>query len=130
MFGKLSMKIGQVESLYKNGAKTAEWSEGVLHAGISGHPFSVFKLNQTCFIESLVVMRWIFEYNPETVLKQSVEPKANKTVKVMLNMFFGVSGIIHWEFLPQGQISNQQVNKEILQHMKVVARQIVAASLQ
>ena len=26
----------------------------------------IFKLNQTCFVESSLVMRWIFEYEPET----------------------------------------------------------------
>ena len=35
-------------------------------------------------------------------------------VKVMLIMFFDIKGIIHFEFLPQGQTVNQYVYKEIL----------------
>ena len=37
-------------------------------------------------------------------------------VKVMLIVFFNIQGIVHFEFLPQGQTVNQTVYKEILRH--------------
>jgi len=37
--------------------------------------------------------------------------------KVMLITFFDVHGIVHAEFLPQGQTINQHVYKNILQHL-------------
>ena len=38
-------------------------------------------------------------------------------VKVMLITFFAIKGIVHFEFLPQGQTVNQYVYKEILRHL-------------
>ena len=69
---------------------------------------------------------WIFEYDLETKLQScqwkspmSLWPKkarqSKSKVKVMLITFFDVRGIVHSEFLPQGQMINQQVYKEILQ---------------
>ena len=67
----------------------------------------------------------VFEYDPETK-RQSREwksygsprpKKARKSkskVKVMLIVFFDIQGIIHFEFLPQGQTVNQTVYEEIL----------------
>ena len=68
---------------------------------------------------------WIFEYDPETKCqscqwKSVMLPKPKKArqskskVKVMLITFLNVRGIIHSEFLPQGQTINQQVYKEVL----------------
>ena len=38
-------------------------------------------------------------------------------VKVMLIAFFDIKGIVHFEFLPQGQTVNQHVYKEILRRL-------------
>ena len=68
---------------------------------------------------------WIFEYDPETKRqrcqwKSPTSPRPKKArqskskVKVTLITFFGVRGIVHSEFLPQGQTISQQVCKEIL----------------
>ena len=71
---------------------------------------------------------WIFEYDLETK-RQSLRwkcpssPKPNKArqsrfkIKLMLIAFFNVRGIVHMEFLPQGQTINQHVYKEILQRL-------------
>ena len=40
--------------------------------------------------------------------------KSKLKVKVMLIVFFDIQGIVHFEFLPQGQTVNQTVYKEIL----------------
>ena len=66
----------------------------------------------------------IFEYNLETK-HQSCQWKSDvaeaekarwskSKVKVLLIMFFDVRGIVHSEFLPQGQMISQQVYKDIL----------------
>ena len=68
----------------------------------------------------------IFEYDPETKRQRcqwksptSLRPKkairqSKSKVKVILITFFDVRGIVHSEFLPQGQTINQQDYKEIL----------------
>ena len=72
---------------------------------------------------------WIFEYDPLTK-RQSLEwksallprPKTARVLfksktKVMLIAFFDVHGIVHVEFLPQGQTINQHVYKNILRSL-------------
>ena len=69
---------------------------------------------------------WIFEYDPFTK-RQSLEwksptsPRSKKArmskVKVMLIAFFDVRGIVHKEFLPQGQTINQHIYKDILRRL-------------
>ena len=81
---------------------------------------SVLKPNQTCWEESS-----IFEYDPKTKnqslqWKSPESPRQKKArqsqskVKLMLIAFFDVRGIVHMEFLLQGQTINQHVYKEIL----------------
>ena len=43
--------------------------------------------------------------------------QSKSKVRVMLITFFDVRGMVHSEFLPQGQTINQQVYKEILWHL-------------
>ena len=71
---------------------------------------------------------WIFKYDPLTK-RQSLEwksallPRPKKTrvfkskIKVMLIAFFDVHGIVHAEFLLQGQTINQHVYKNILRRL-------------
>ena len=71
---------------------------------------------------------WIFEYDPlnkrqSLEWKSALSPRPEKArvfkskTKVMLITFFDVHGIVHAEFLPQGQAINQHVYKNILQHL-------------
>ena len=71
---------------------------------------------------------WIFEYDPETKRqsrqwKSPSSPRPKKArmskskVKVRLMAFFDIRGIVHFEFLPQGQTVNQYVYKEILRRL-------------
>ena len=77
---------------------------------------------------------WIFEYDPFTK-RQSLEwksptsPRPKKArmskskVKVMLIAFFDVRGIVHKEFLPQGQTINQHIYKDILRRLMQSVRE-------
>ena len=77
---------------------------------------------------------WIVEYDLLTK-RQSLEwksallPKPKKTrvfkskTKVMLIAFFDVHGIVHAEFLSQGQTINQHIYKNILRHLKRSVRE-------
>ena len=71
------------------------------------------------------VATWIFQYDSKTK-RQSREWKSYRSprpvkarkskskVKMILIVFFDIQGIVHSEFLPQGQTLNQTVYKEIL----------------
>ena len=71
---------------------------------------------------------WVFEYDPE-IKRQSCEwkspgsPRPQKArqsrskIKLLLIAFFDIRGIVHAEFLPQGQTVNQHVYKEILRRL-------------
>ena len=71
---------------------------------------------------------WIFKYDPLTKRQSlkwkstlSLRPKKARVFKsktnVMLIAFFDVHGIVHAEFLPQGQTINQHVYKNILRRL-------------
>ena len=71
---------------------------------------------------------WIFEYDPLTKRqslewKSALSPRPKKMrlfkfkTKVMLFAFFDVHGIVHAEFLPQSQTTNQHVYKNILRRL-------------
>ena len=71
---------------------------------------------------------WIFKYDPLTKRqslkwKSASSPRPKKArlfkskIKVMLIVFFDVHGIVHLEFLPQGQTINQNVYKDILRRL-------------
>ena len=77
---------------------------------------------------------WVFEYDPETKRqslhwKSSQSPRIKKVrqskykIKLILIAFFDVRGMVHYEFLLQGQNVNQHVYKEILQHLLCLVRE-------
>ena len=77
---------------------------------------------------------WIVEYDLLTKRqslewKSALSPKPKKMrvfkskTKVMLIAFFDVQGIVHVEFLPQGQTINQHIYKNILRHLKRSVRE-------
>ena len=71
---------------------------------------------------------WVFQYDPETK-RQSLQwktagsPRPKKArmsrsrVKVMLIVFFDNKGLVHHEFVPQGQTVNQHFYKEVLSRL-------------
>ena len=77
---------------------------------------------------------WIYEYDPLTKWlslewKSASSPRPKKArlfkskIKMMLIVFFDVHGIVHLEFLPQGQTINQNVYKDILRCLMRSARE-------
>ena len=72
---------------------------------------------------------WIFEYDPETKTESkewhaSASPCPKKArmskseIKSMLICFFDSQGIVHTEFVPQGQTVNQFYYSEILERLR------------
>ena len=71
---------------------------------------------------------WVFQYDPETK-RQSLQwktarsPRPKKArmskskIKVMLIAFFDHQGLVHHEFVPQGQTVNQHFYKEVLSRL-------------
>ncbi|XP_011699262.1 PREDICTED: putative uncharacterized protein FLJ37770, partial [Wasmannia auropunctata] len=72
---------------------------------------------------------WMFEYDPESK-RQSSEwhttssPRPKKArmsksrIKIMLIVFFDVRGIVHYEFVPQGQTVNSAFYLNVLKRLK------------
>ena len=79
------------------------------------------------FLENVITgdKLWVFQYDPETKRQScqwksvsSPRPKKPRLqrsqVKVMLITFFDHQGMVHHEFVPQGQTVNQHFYKEVL----------------
>ena len=75
---------------------------------------------------------WIFEYDPETKRQSkerhisapphSKKARMNKSkIKSMLICFFDSQGIVHSEFVPEGQTANQFYYREILERLRKIA---------
>ena len=95
---------------------------------------NVSKLNRVGFVDSSQVMRHEFLYKPKTkrLSRQQESPtlsrleKARQSkikVKVLLMTFFDVGGIVHSEFLSQGQTINQQIYEGFLRRMLRLVRE-------
>lgn len=72
---------------------------------------------------------WMFEYDPESKRQSSewhtqFSPRPKKArmsksrIKTMLIVFFDVRGIVHFEFVPQGQTVNGAFYQEVLKRLK------------
>jgi len=72
---------------------------------------------------------WVFAYDPETKLQSSEwhttsspRPKKSRVVKsqlkVMLIVFFDNEGLVHWEFVPNGQTVNSSFYIEVLKRLR------------
>ncbi|KAL4085370.1 hypothetical protein QTP88_027229 [Uroleucon formosanum] len=87
--------------------------------------------NYPSFLERVITgdESWIFEYDPETMRQSqewhtSASPRQKKgrmsksKIKSMLICFFDSQGIVHKEFVPQGQTMNQKFYKEVLEKLR------------
>ncbi|KAL4142816.1 hypothetical protein QTP88_005213 [Uroleucon formosanum] len=87
--------------------------------------------NDHSFLERVITgdESWIFEYDPETKRQSqewhtSASPRQKKgrmsksKIKTMLICFFDSQGIVHKEFVPQGQTVNQHFYKEVLERLR------------
>jgi hypothetical protein len=76
---------------------------------------------------------WCYAYNPET-MQQSSEwkslnsPRPKKAqrvksnVKIMLISFFDANGIVHSEFIPNGQTVNQEFYLQVMKRLPDAVR--------
>jgi len=73
---------------------------------------------------------WVYEYDPQTKHQSSQWKSADSQrpkkehhvlskVKVMLIVFFDMEGIIHYEYVPQGQTVNQQFYLQLLKRLRL-----------
>jgi len=72
---------------------------------------------------------WVYWYDPETKhqssqWKSADSPRSKKVrhvlsnVKVMLIVFSDMEGIVHYEYVPQGQTVNQQFYLQVLKRLR------------
>ena len=66
---------------------------------------------------------WVYGYDPQWKSADSTRPKkarqVQSKVKVMLIVFFDVEGIVHYEYIPQGQTVNQQFYLQVLKRLRL-----------
>ena len=73
---------------------------------------------------------WVYGYDPEmkcqsSQWKSADSPRPKKVrqvrskMKVMLIVFFDMEGIIHYEYVPQGQTVNQQFYLQVLKRLRL-----------
>jgi len=73
---------------------------------------------------------WVYRYDPETKCQSSQwksadSPRPKKArqvlskVKVVLIVFFDMEGIVHFEYVPQGQTVNQQFYLHVLKRLRL-----------
>ncbi|UYV60257.1 hypothetical protein LAZ67_1000570 [Cordylochernes scorpioides] len=87
--------------------------------------------NEPDFLNSVVTgdESWMFEYDPESKrqscawhTKSSPRPKkarmSKSRIKTMIIVFFDIRGIVHCEFVPQGQTVNSAFYLEVLRRLK------------
>jgi hypothetical protein len=87
--------------------------------------------NYHSFLEGIITgdESWIFEYDPETQRqsqewhtaaspRQKKERMSKSKIRTMLICFFDSQGIVHKEFVPQGQTVNQHFYKEVLERLR------------
>ncbi|UYV81463.1 hypothetical protein LAZ67_20001259 [Cordylochernes scorpioides] len=87
--------------------------------------------NEPGFLNSVVTgdESWMFEYDPESKrqscawhTKSSPRPKkarmSKSRIKTMIIVFFDIRGIVHCEFLTQGQTVNSAFYLEVLRRLK------------
>ncbi|UYV72492.1 hypothetical protein LAZ67_9003387 [Cordylochernes scorpioides] len=87
--------------------------------------------NEPDFLNSVVTgdESWMFEYDPESKrqscawhTKSSPRPKkarmSKSHIKTMIIVFFDIRGIVHIEFVPQGQTVNSAFYLEVLRRLK------------
>ncbi|UYV76023.1 hypothetical protein LAZ67_13002183 [Cordylochernes scorpioides] len=77
---------------------------------------------------------WVYGYDPETKRQSSQwlepgEPRFKKArmikskLKCLLITFFDVKGLVHYKFVPEGQIINQHYYLDVLRHLREAVRQ-------
>ncbi|UYV82242.1 K02A2.6-like [Cordylochernes scorpioides] len=87
--------------------------------------------NEPGFLNSVVTgdESWMFEYDPESKrqncawhTKSSPRPKkarmSKSRIKTIIIVFFDIRGIVHCEFVPQGQTVNSAFYLEVLRRLK------------
>ncbi|UYV81375.1 hypothetical protein LAZ67_20000980 [Cordylochernes scorpioides] len=87
--------------------------------------------NEPGFLNSVIIgdESWMFEYDPESKrqscawhTKSSPLPKkarmSKSRIKTMIIVFFDIRGIVHCEFVPQGQTVNSAFYLEVLRRLK------------
>ncbi|UYV61595.1 hypothetical protein LAZ67_1005470 [Cordylochernes scorpioides] len=87
--------------------------------------------NEPDFLNSVVTgdESWMFEYDPESKrqscawhTKSSPRPKKARMrksrIKTMIIVFFDIRGIVHCEFVPQGETVNSAFYLEVLRRLK------------
>ena len=87
--------------------------------------------NDETFIQRIITgdESWVYGYDIETKVQSSQwvgcgSPRPKKarqsrsSTKVMLTVFFDFNGVVHFEFLPQGQTVNRQYYEAVLKRLR------------
>lgn len=92
--------------------------------------------NDSTFMKRIITgdETWVYEYDMETAqqssewrLRGEAKPKrprqSRSKVKVLLTVFFDCDGVVHHEFLPQGQSVNKEYYLAVMRRLREAIRQ-------
>lgn len=87
------------------------------------------------FIECIITGDevWVYEYDVETAQQSSEwrfegeskpkkERQSRSKIKVMLTVFFDIRGVVHYEFLPDGQTVNKEYYLAVMRRLREAIR--------
>lgn len=83
------------------------------------------------FIKRIITgdQTWVYEYDgPTSEQSSESEPKPKKprqsrsTIKVLMTVFFDYNGVVHSEFLPDGQTANREYYLQVMERVREAIR--------
>jgi hypothetical protein len=120
-------RFGNEKNFHKNGASNLDTCSEMSASHFIFHHSFIILLRSVEMFDRVITSdeMWCFQYDPETKRKSmqwktqnSPWPKKARMswsqVRNMLVCFFNHKGIVHYEFIAQGQMVNQQCYLEVL----------------
>ena len=132
----LTFELGHSENLCQAGPQNShQWTEGKPKERVPGPSWTHRKWQKGFKHVITGDETWIFEYDPdkkrqssEWHTSNSPRPKKSRMrkskIKTKLIRFFDSQGVVHKEFMPQGQTFKKQYYREVLERLRKTVHRV------